>query len=243
MLKQAGRMAGVLALGLALVASMGAHADDVQTIVDKYIKATGGEAAYKNLKNRTMKGVFSLIDMGISAEMTSYSEPPNSLTVVDVAGMGEVRNGVSGDTVWEMHFMNGDTILDGERALAQKEQASLAPWLEWKQYYSSAKIVGDDELDGEAVTKVEFSREGGDATTFLFAKESGLIVGREGAGMDGMPMLQLVGDYKEVDGVLVPHKMEMQGAMTIEIVFEEIKHNTEIPEGTFDLPPTISALK
>src|SRR5690606_37918337 len=144
---------------------------------------------------------------------------------------------------WEMHFMNGDTILDGERALAQKEQASLAAWLDWKQYYSSAKIIGDDELNGEAVTKVVFARDGGDTATFLFAKESGLIVGREGPGMDGMPMLQLLGDYKEVDGVLVAHKMEMQGAMTIEIVFEEIKHNTEIPEGTFDLPPTIAALK
>jgi len=242
-LKRTGSILGAVALGLALVMTGGAQADDVQALIDKYIEATGGAEAHKAVNNRVMKGTFSIIDMGIAASMESYSEPPNYLSVVAVEGMGEVKSGISDGTVWEMHFMNGDSILEGDRAAGVRQQAALNPWANWKEYFSGAEVVGDDELDGEAVTKVAFSREGGEPTTVMFSKDSGLIVGQEAVGPDGLPALQIIGDYKEVGGVKVAHKMEMQGAMTIEIVFSEVEQNTDIPEGTFALPEPIAAMK
>lgn len=236
-------MAGVLALGLALAVTGGAYADDVQDVIDKYIEATGGEAAHKAVKNRVVKGTFNIVDMGMSASMETYSEPPNFLSVVSIDGMGEVRSGISDGIVWEMNFMQGDSILEGDRAAAVVQQAALIPWVGWEDYFASAKVAGDGELDGEAVTNVEFTREGGETATVMFSKDSGLIVGQAATGPDGMPMEQMIGDYKEVGGVKMAHKMEMQGAMTIEIIYSEVKQNTDIPEGTFELPESIAAMK
>ena len=244
MLKRVSKIAGAMVLGLALMTSFGAQADDVQALIDKYVEATGGEEAHKAIKNRTQKGVFSIIDMGMSADMETYSAPPNFLNVVSVEGMGEVRNGISGDTVWEMHFMNGDSILDGGRANDVRQQAALNPWEDWKKWYSSAKVVGEDDLDGEATVKVEFSKDEGDPTTIFFSKDSGLIVGQESVDpSSGMAALQKISEYKEVDGVKLPHKIAIEGMMNIEISILETKHNQDIPSGTFDVPEAIAALK
>jgi hypothetical protein len=242
-LNRIAKTAGAVVLGLALIAPTAARADAVQDLVDKYIQATGGVKAHKAVKSRTQKGTMMLVDMGMSASIESYIAPPNFLNVVNVEGFGEVRSGISGDTTWQMNPMQGDSILEGGAAKGLQRQASLSPWLEWKKWYTGGEVLGDADWEGEAATKVSFSKEEGEPDVVYFSKESGLIIGQETVGQDGSPASQTLSDYQDVDGVKLPHKITTSGMMNIEIEFTETKQNVEIPAETFELPETIAALK
>jgi hypothetical protein len=47
-------------------------------------------------------------------------------------------------------------------------------------------------------------------------------------------------DYKKVDGILLPHKVQ-QKALTQQIVIsiDKVQHNIEMPAGRFELPEDI----
>ena len=83
----------------------------------------------------------------------------------------------------------------------------------------------------------------GPAETVYFSKASGLIV-QTTAEQQGMAVTSKVGDYKEVDGVKIAHKMVSEGgAMNITITFDSIEQNVDIDKSKFDIPEEIKALQ
>jgi hypothetical protein len=232
-----------ISLALALVFVTPAQAATVEEIIGKYIEATGGQAAHDAIKNRHSQGTFMLVDMGMSASMDQWNAPPQYLSVVSLEGMGEVKSGISDDgTVWEMHFMNGDSIKEGDAAKGIRRQAQLNPYSNYKEMYESVEVEGEEDVDGEACYKVTFTPGDGNPTSVFFSKESGLAIQQVGMGADGMMSTTKIGDYQDVGGVKVPHKLEVLGGMTVEIMFDSIEHNVDIPEGTFATPDAIVAL-
>ena len=61
--------------------------------------------------------------------------------------------------------------------------------------------------------------------------------------MGKMDVEILTSDYREVDGLLYPHR-NVQSVMgqKMVMVLEKIEHNAELEEGQFDLPEEVKAL-
>lgn len=213
-----------------------------QEIIDNYIKAIGGKAAIGKINNRVTKGVFSLVDMGMTANYENIVAPPNAYNAISIEGMGEVLNGISDGVAWESHFMNGDSILEGDRKLTAERGATLNQYVDWQKWYSSAEVKGEEAVGESTAYAVEMTPKSGDPSTVYFDKESGLIVQTDGVGQDGMMASTIIGDYKDVNGVKVPHSIRIEGGMTIEITMESIEHNAEIADDAFALPAQIAAL-
>ena len=234
-------------------------------IINKYIEAIGGKDALAKVNNRVIKGVFTLPDMGITANYENYTQTPNAINIVTIEGMGEVISGIKDDVAWEAHFMNGDSILDGARKATEQRRAVIEPLANWTDWYTSAEVEVDveatevdveatevdveaTEVDDEAtvgdspVHKVVLTPKEGTPETFYFDKESGLIVQRDGIGQDGMLSSTMISDYREVDGVQIAHAIEILGGMTIEIMIDSVEQNVEIAAEQFDFPPQIAAL-
>src|SRR5213592_4738942 len=71
------------------------------TILDKYIEATGGKAAYEKRHTEVSTGTLEIVGKGIKGTITSYrSEPNKSLTEVDIQGIGKVTEGTDGTIAW-----------------------------------------------------------------------------------------------------------------------------------------------
>jgi hypothetical protein len=61
--------------------------------------------------------------------------------------------------------------------------------------------------------------------------------------MGDVPVVNYVWDYREVDGVRLPHKLrQVVGGQELVTTFESFTHNAEIPASQFDLPKEIHAL-
>ncbi|MFC1484713.1 hypothetical protein ACFL6Q_06685, partial [Candidatus Neomarinimicrobiota bacterium] len=118
------RKAVIILLGLALIllsacaGIMGGRstgAPGADGILDRYIAATGGEAAYARLHNRVTTGTFEITQAGIRGDVAIYHARPHQMyTEIDLEGIGRQQSGVSGEVVWELSPMTGPRIKSGE---------------------------------------------------------------------------------------------------------------------------------
>ncbi|MEK7795729.1 MAG: hypothetical protein AAB353_14420 [Candidatus Hydrogenedentota bacterium] len=235
-------LATALAVAFAAVPAMALPTAD--EIMSTYMEKSGIKANGGKIKNRVTKGTFSLPDMGMSGPTEIYVQPPNMYNKIVFDAFGEVKRGVTGDTVWSLDPMQGARIVEGEEADGQKRQAGFDQFANWKTDYAKVEVAEEADLEGTKAFKVVFTPKEGAATTIFFAKDSGLPVRMEQQTPDGMTGATLLSDYKAVDGIQLAHKLRIEGGqMTFEMVYESIQHNTDIPAGTFDLPEEIKALK
>lgn len=239
-----GIVAAIAAVMFAAPFSAASAADlpAAQELIDKYIEAIGGRAAVEGIESRVTKGVFALVDMGMSAGYENYVQPPNVYNAVNLEGMGSVLTGIKDGVAWESHFMNGDSILEGDKKTDAERNAVIETLLEWEKWYSGAEVTGEEAVGEATAYAVEMTSTAGEASTIYFDKESGLIIQRDGIGPDGLSNTTVIGDYKDVGGVMVAHSIQIQGGMTIEITMESVEHNVAIAAEQFDMPAGIQLL-
>lgn len=215
-----------------------ASAATVDEVIAKYIEATGGREAQEAVKSMLQKGELNIVEFGMQADMTVYYKDGNYKLVMDIPGMGEVIQGVTGDVTWSMNPMEGNTILEGQAAESMRQQASLNPLLSWKETYASAEIVGEEG----GATKVRFTSASGNETTIYFDNTSGLITKQEGAGPDGDATVRL-SEYKKVGAITMPHKAAIETVQAnMELTIATVELNAKIDDSIFELPAEISSL-
>jgi outer membrane lipoprotein-sorting protein len=222
------------------VASLAQAADlpSAQSILDKAIENSGGRAAHEAIKNRVAEGAFKLVELNVEAEFTNYIAPPNVYTDIFMGSFGSVERGLIDGVAWELNPMEGPKILEGEEADSQKRQAALNEFLNWKKYYSDAKVLGETTVGDSPAWEIEFTTTAGKKLKHYFDKEIGLMVQTVAE-----TVTTTYGDFKEVDGLKLPHKLASKGGKyNVEIIITSFKHNTEIPAEKFVLPPTIKEL-
>lgn len=225
----------------AMVIPMGAAmaAPSVDDIIAKYVDATGGKDGYASIKSSVTNGQFLLIDMGMSAVLTSHSKGDNYKQTISVEGMGEITQGITDGVVWQMHVMEGDSILEGEQADAVKQQADLNSWGNWKNYFASAEVAGEEDGDFKVVFK---AKDGGSDTTAYFDQETGLLDKMEASGPDGSPAVMTFSEYKDAGKIKLAHKTEIESGMNIEMLIDSTEINGDISDDVFALPEVIQAL-
>lgn len=185
----------------AMMAPMGAAmaAPSVDDVVAKYVDAVGGKANIAKVKSVVKKGQFLLIDMGMSAVLESTKSGDNFKYKIEIEGMGEITQAITDGTTWQLHFMEGDSVLEGEKADAVVQQADDFVWMNWKNYFASAEVTGEDGGDIKVVFK---PKADGEDTTAYFSKETGLLSKMESVGPDGSPATMTFSEYKEGKSVV-----------------------------------------
>ena len=115
------RMAIAWPAALALVALTGAapaRADDLpkaETILDKYVEATGGAAAYDSHHNEVVTGTMEMASAHIKGKLTSYHAAPVKMyTEIDIEGLGKMQDGTDGAAAWSLSAMQGPHLKDGD---------------------------------------------------------------------------------------------------------------------------------
>jgi hypothetical protein len=220
-----------------------------EQVIEKFIEATGGRAAYEKLNNRISNGSFEMPAAGIKASMSIIQAAPNKARVtMDIPGVGKVEQGCDGDTVWEKSDIQGVRILDGAERETMLRQLAFNSELNWKNLYKSAETVGAEDVDGKPAIKVKLVAARDESVMHNFYdKESGLLVRTDMVAktqVGDLPVTIRMSDYRDVDGIKIPMLATQNlGNMEQTITTESVKHNTEIPADAFTLPPEVKALK
>ena len=113
------------ALGAALLAAPALVAQQLpkaETLLDKFVQATGGQAAYAQQHTTLVKGSMEIGGMGLKGTLINYRAEPNlSYSEIELAGLGKMQEGFDGKVAWAFNAMQGPQVKTGdEKAAAHK---------------------------------------------------------------------------------------------------------------------------
>jgi len=218
-----------------------------EAILDQFIEATGGRAAYEKIHTEISTGSFDLTGKGIRGAVSSFKAAPNKIYVaVELAGIGKIEDGSNGEIAWNRSALQGPRIKDGDEKAAALREATFNEPLHWRKLYKSAETMGIENVDDKPCYKVILTPLEGKPETQFFDRQSHLLVKfamTVSSPMGEVAVESRLGDYRKDGDLLTPHRLE-QSAMGQQFVItiDTVKWNEEIPKSRFDVPADVQAL-
>jgi hypothetical protein len=224
-----------------------ASLDTAEAVIEASLAAQGGRPQLGKVKAIRQSGTFALPQMGLQGTMMTVAAPPrNTLLVLELPGIGKMRQGVSGDIAWDLNPLTGARVISGDERAQLLREATFGGDLLWKQLYPKAELAGEAELAGTPAYKVVLTAADGDAQTRYYAKDTLLPIGVESVARTQMGKMNVVmelSDWREVGGVKYAHRLQRkEGPQTIEVTIDKIEIDPQLDPATFALPPEIAAL-
>ena len=205
----------------------------VDLIIERNIKALGGEKSMRRLQNREARGTIQLTTFG--AEMPvllRHAAPNREMMELTIDGIGTVLDVFDGLKGWTQ-TPDGNITGKKKREVTNKViDADFYAYLHFRKNYPKIQLLGLEKFFDKMVYAVKMIPKEGDADTFYFDTATGLVSGvastAEIQGIDTKTKV-LFRDYKKVDGVRVPHTLELVepsfAAFTIRL--NSVKHNVK----------------
>jgi hypothetical protein len=217
-----------------------------ESLLQLSLQKSGGVEAFNRARNAVLTGKVEMAGHNIGGPVEIYQENGKSYTAIDLPGIGKVEEGFDGQTAWEMNSLQGARIKEGEERAAVARASRMSVLDTWRDFYTGAKTIGDEDVDGKPAWKVEMAPKEGKPEIFYFDKQSMLLVRTTATittALGEVPVDTRLGDYRAVDGIQTPFAMT-QNALTQTLVmkFDKVQYNAPIPPGRFDLPPAVKAI-
>jgi len=209
-------------------------------LLSKAVEAAGGAEAFAKVKSFYYEGQLVIASQKLEARSKVWWKEGNFYTEQDMVGVGEVRAGKKGESIWSSDPINGQRVLTGLEAEQVAWASSLMIAADWKRYFDKAETVKEDTIDGKKVYIVKLTSKSGGEMELQFDVESGLQTGFsfvQETAMGKMPISLSLQDYREVGGVKLAYKQitEMPiASATLEIM--DLKLNPEISDARFEMP-------
>ena len=116
-------------------------------------------------------------------------------------------------------------------------------FVDYKKKGNRIKVMGREEIDGVDAYKVEVTESRGDVTqVYLDARTYLEIRTDDRYSLEGIEFesRSLLGDYRKVNGVMLPHTLEFgtKGSPVVQrLMVEAWEINVELPDSLFAMPP------
>jgi hypothetical protein len=218
-------------------------------VLDKYVDAIGGAAAFQSLKSRVVTATMEIPSVGVTLGVTVYAAAPDrNYTVAESEATGKVETGSSDGVAWEISPQRGAILKTGSERDDALRDAQFDRMAHWKESTKSAECLSVAMIDGKPAYKVLVTPKSGSAQTYYFDRGTGLIAQVDSVAESTAGRLTIIArpsDYRKVDGIL----MAFSNRVTIVEIGQDrvltvktVAHNAPIPADTFSLPAEIKAL-
>jgi hypothetical protein len=213
------------------------RAQDPAKIVSDYVKAAGGSKALSKIQSETLEGAFSNPADGKPSTYTFSLKLPNRYYSEFVLGDKPLIEAYNGKSAW--HEATGElSTLLGQQG-QQLEAASLyynSRLLNLKKSKLAVAFIGHAQVRGKDALQLELTTSTNIRRELFFDPQSHLLV-KESAPVAGLDQEILYDDYRTVDGVKLPYKIELhRGPDTYSIDVTRAAINETVGERTFDFP-------
>ena len=216
-----------------------------QELVDLMVEFSGGAEALKDVKPVKSTGTFSIPQMQMTGEMTSWSAPPNLMRVdIKTPGIGIIMSGFNGKIGWSLDPTRGPSLMEGPMLDQIKMESDPASLLDLSKYFDSVEVVGRVDFEGAKCFQLQLKK--GKAVRDMFVEEkTGRMVGMKAvmpSPMGEIPTTTVIEKWMNVGPRKIAAKtvikmMGMDQVMQIDTVSSD-KFDPDV----FDLPPAIQAL-
>lgn len=219
-----------------------------ETVLAKYLEATGGMAAHEKIHGSISKGTMALASQNIKGTVTVYeSDPGKQVVVIEFTGIGKIEEGTNGTIAWSSSALQGARLKEGdEKAAALRSANASNKFLDWKKFYKSVETVGLEDVDGKPCYKLVMTPLTGKPEVDYYDKSSGLLLKETATVVTPMGEIQTTArpsDYRKEGDVLLPHKLTQTVAgQTVEMTIDSVQFNPDFPKDRFEPPADVKAL-
>ena len=236
------RMARVVVVGVLCIAAA-ASAQTAEELVAKNLQARGGVEKIKAVNTLKMSGK---VYVGINAEFSQEQKRANMIRQnFTVQGMTEIE-AYDGSVGWKISPFEGrkDAEMLGEDDMRDLvEDADIdGPLVDYQAKGNKVEYLGHDLVDGDDAYKLKVTLKNGDVVYYYLDPDTYLEIKKEkqqfirGSVRESE---QLLGSYKQVDGVYYPFSMEVGTKGSGEharYTIGSIVVNTPIEDSYFKMP-------
>jgi outer membrane lipoprotein-sorting protein len=234
------------ALAVVAVLAAPAQAQDLDEVLNNYYEAIGGLDAWQSVQSMKMTGKMMMGGMGIEAPFTAMAKRPNMARVEFVfQGITGIQ-AYDGETAWQVMPFTGNTDpeeVPDDQAEDLWDQADVdGPLVGWEESGHTVELLGMEETEGTQAYKLKITMKSGTVQYYFLDAEYFVPIKMEGVrNVQGrtVELEQIVSDYKEVGGLMIPHSLEVRPkgapagqAFTIELV----ELNIEMADSLFVMP-------
>ncbi|HTQ58196.1 MAG TPA: hypothetical protein VMI94_27225 [Bryobacteraceae bacterium] len=214
----------------------------VDQILEKYAQALGGQAAYQKVTTRVLTGTIEIPDDNLTGTARVIAKAPGAYRMtLDIPGYGTVETVLDGAAGWQKDPDNGTRAMSKKDLAAAQRDHDFYREVRLKDLYSKMQAAGSDTVAGRPVLVVEAETAEGPGEKLYFDAETGLLAKRDFERVtleDGIVQYEvLYGDYREVDGIKLPARIEQRAPdNTMIFKFTEIHNNATIEDTAFAKP-------
>lgn len=239
------RIRAIAAAVLVLAAGYAAG-QTVDELIAKNVAARGGIEKLKSVKTMRLTGTMKVGDDKMPS-LLELKRPNKSRWQFTVDGQTAVQafDGKSGWMWMPFAGMTEPQAMSSEEKQEAEQQADLdGPLVDYKAKGSKIELVGHDSSFRPEDWKLKVTLKSGevrevylDAKTFL---QTTTVMRKKIEGNE-VVVISTIGDYKDVDGLTLPHSFSAStkdGGETQSLVFEKIEVNVPIDEERFGKPKT-----
>lgn len=210
------RLPAIVAILLALVAAglapASARADtpSAEEVFERFVRAVGGEEAFRSIKARIVEGVLENRRSNYYGRITEYRQAPNKAVLdFEMPGVSSATTGFDGTTAWSRD-LSGARIVEGEESLAVRESADFSIELGWRSRFTNLRAEGLVDFEGKQAFKVNATAAtNGVEQSIYFDPSTWLLVGFDSAGRkatqpggrDEPPARLIISEYKDFGSV------------------------------------------
>lgn len=214
-------------------------------VMEASIAAEGGRDALAKLTSVKITGAFEI--SGIKGTIVTLTAPPReSLTTIELPGIGKLVSAVHNDFAWEKNPIQGSRVITGPELANSLRDATFNGDLVWKQLFPKAELQGVVDFAGTKAYKLLLTDGSGETETRYIAKDTKLPLGVEMTApsqMGKVPVSVTTTDYRDVNGLKFPFHIDNKTAgQSFTITVSNIELSAPIDPKTFEVPDDIKAL-
>ena len=206
-----------------------------ENVIEKYLEATGGREVLESITDQESDMFMEM--QGMPIQMKVYRKAPDMMNIT-VSMNGTVLSktlfdGESGST----SGMQGAKTLEGEELEAMKSEAIFMPELDYAGNGFEVALLSVETIGNSETYKVEIKDPSGGLSEEYYDIETGLKIRTDKileTPNGTMVQTTLLSDYRNVDGVLFPYKMEVtMGPQAFTGTVKSIRFNAGMDESVF----------
>jgi hypothetical protein len=210
-------------------------------LLERYVRALGGERALRKISSRLMKGKFEAPAAQLAGDAEILTAAPDKFySRVTIPDSGEFISAFDGKAGWSSEPRGGLREMQGAELENMRRSSQFQHELRFREIFPQLRVLEKSTEEGRPVWVLEATPPGGTPEKFYFDAESGLLLRHDSVQLapdSEVPIEHRYSEYAPVDGVQVPHLLRHKDPnVEWQVSFTEIRHNVAVDPARFSKP-------
>lgn len=239
----------IFCLAVLLIAPFFGFSQTADEIIEKHIKALGGQKNWEAVKSMKITGQYTAYSK--TKPFSDYKYNDEKYYSDRYENIGKVYEGYTGETAWKREDWENENpprkVNSKELNVLEQKKEICTPFFNYKKKGYTVELAGKEDVEGTEAFVLKLTRPSKHVETWYIDAKTYLPIKQESDWTDsGWPAkaVSFFDDFREIEGVLIPFYTERTFGSRYRVAeAEKVEINVEIDQSIFEMPKSEEILK